>query len=137
MKIYWQYSSAIELGVESIDNQHKALMEKANQLNQQIVSQDKEKNSSEAARFLAQYIIEHISEEEAFMREIDYPQYQQHQKMHEAFIRKIESQLKLYDAEAPGEADFFKLSMLFNDWIVEHIQYADRALAQYYKQQQR
>lgn len=133
MKIYWQYSSAIELGIKNIDAQHKELMEKANHLNSQVDGRVLSEVTTDTARFLAQYVLDHFQEEEAFLREVNYPYYDEHKKLHDDFRVLIQERLNKLDQNTISFSDYYEISRMLNDWIMDHINRADRAMARYFK----
>jgi len=133
MKIYWQYSSAIELGIKNIDAQHKDLMEKANHLNSQVDGKALSEVTTDTARFLAQYVLDHFQEEEAFLREVNYPYYDEHIKLHDGFRAFIQERLNKLDQNTISYSDYYDISRMLNDWIMDHISRADRAIARYLK----
>ena len=130
----WQWSSAIELGIDSIDNQHKQLIERVNALGNQVDKTDKNKVGIDTINFLKQYIIEHFQEEEALQERINYPSYNDHKLMHQEFISRIDEVLKDYSDSEISLEIYYDLSRLLNEWIVEHIGFADIDIAKYMKE---
>lgn len=133
MKIYWQYSSAIELGLKNIDEQHRELMEKANQLNSQVDSGALSEVTADTARFLAQYVLDHFQEEESFLCEVNYPYFNEHKKLHNEYRALIQERLGKINQKTISFSDYYELSRMMNDWIMDHINRADRAVARYLK----
>ena len=127
------WNEKLTLGVETMDDEHKNLVEKINQLITQLQAQyDKEDKNALYNAFidLASYTQEHFSHEEKYMESIDYPQLNSHKKIHE----KLLTQVGLYGAQIQnGTLDDQKLITFLRNWLISHIMGVDM---QYAKHQQ-
>ena len=130
------WSDRYNVGISFMDEQHRKIIDIANDLHKGIFaleneSAEKSKGESFKAgiRAAVDYVKEHLSIEEEMMRSIDYPQYTEHKKAHEEFIRRV-----LQDA-ARFEAGDRRVGMQFvyflRDWLLEHIAVVDKGLALY------
>lgn len=133
MRSLWQWSSAIELGVEAIDNQHKELINHCNLLNNVDELNRKKILGDEAVNYLMQYINEHFEQEEALQQKVGYPRYEAHKKLHKHFTEQMEALKSEFDQKGMTIEAFFELSTTLNDWIVTHIGMEDKALADFIK----
>lgn len=118
------------LGVESIDQQHKHLIEIANRVYDALKNQfyvDKYDKIVEILKELKDYTIYHFDEEEKFMKEIGYEGYFMHKIEHQKFIEKVQA----IDLEKIDEDQDKYLLDIFNfiaDWLVKHILEKDKAI---------
>lgn len=126
--IKWREDYSI--GVESIDQQHKHLIEIAGRVYDALKNQfyvDKYDKIVEILKELEDYTIYHFGEEEKFMKEIGYEGYFMHKIEHQKFIEKIQS----IDLENIDEEQDKYLLDIFNfiaDWLVNHILEKDKAI---------
>jgi hemerythrin len=97
-----------------------------------LVGEGKKKEAIEYYSLtLARYVVEHFAHEEAFMKEIGYPQLAEHAQLHENFKKSFMQSLpKLasYDEAAFRAA----LSDAFT-WIITHIGRTDQRYARYHQ----
>lgn len=117
----------LELGIETIDNQHKTLVHRVNLL-MQAVKNPNVKDIIEARTFFIDYVFTHFKSEEAFMDIIGYPDKDAHKEEHMAFLEKI-ARFK----NAPTSPETLKEMLDWStDWLVNHICGTDKKIAAYY-----
>lgn len=119
-------------GNEMIDNQHKELIGKIDDL---LKSCEDRSNQSGAARllnYLADYTDFHFHAEEEFQKEIGYPGLAEHVAKHDEFRKTVH---ELYDMlveeEGPSDAFVEKVLSSVRDWLFYHIKGFDRSVAEY------
>mgnify|MGYP003492147702 CR=1 FL=1 len=96
MAIEW--TPNLSVGVTSIDQQHKTLFDKANELFEAGKNNKTKEFISEMLDFLDAYTKQHFQSEEAYMRSINYPGYDDQKKLHTDFIAALANLKKEYDA---------------------------------------
>ncbi len=120
-----------EIGVESIDKQHKQLFVTINRL---LALGDEEGKKEwvcrEGVKYLKNHVIEHFQHEEDYMRSIDYPDYEIHKRLHYDFQNNTLPSLE----EELGETDFSEEAMrhflgVSIGWLLAHTQTEDQAIA--------
>lgn len=77
-----------------------------------------------------EYAYSHFEDEERFMREIDYPNYLEHQKIHQKLTEQVEEFLALYKANS---LDIDAFVYFVKDWLVNHILKVDMLIMEYKK----
>jgi len=128
--VTWQDNYA--LGMNEIDEQHKMLFDIMNRLWAAIV-----RNADSAAvagilEDLERYTVLHFTEEETFMRSIDYPNFDEHVTYHRKFVQKIVEEKALAQK---GERVSLDLLHFLRDWLVNHILIEDkRYVAQFHSE---
>lgn len=80
------YDDSLSTGVRNIDDQHKELFDKINNL---LAACREGKGKEEVAKvmqFLSDYVIDHFGTEERYMVTYRYPDYPSHKARHEEFV---------------------------------------------------
>ena len=71
--MYINWDLTLDIGIDSIDNQHKELF---NRLDQLLSSIDEGRSNDEVIKtldFLEEYVVKHFNEEEEIQNKINYP----------------------------------------------------------------
>jgi hemerythrin len=82
-KIIW--NNKFCTGIAEIDGQHNRIISQINYLIDNLNSEDKAYLNGEIIRKLDKYSKEHFFTEEEFLRKINYPNREDHLKLHQAF----------------------------------------------------
>ncbi len=128
---FMPWSQALQLGIESIDNQHKWLVDATNRLHDEI-SQPAPNRAviAEILEGLVDYTMNHfLMEEDLFLR-LGYPETAAHKAEHNGFTAKaMDLLLQLEDG-----ADLGAEAMdLLKNWLQHHILQVDRAYVPFLK----
>lgn len=119
--------ASIELGIPSIDAEHRGQLERMNALGTGIARGGTPEQIADDLADLIDYLDAHFNTEKKLMREQRYPRANAHLEDHEAavaLLRELRERL--------GAGDLAALEQLLRTlrgWLVSHIQTADRALA--------
>ncbi|MDP4153094.1 MAG: bacteriohemerythrin [Bacillota bacterium] len=125
------WTNDLAVGVDLIDEEHKALFEKANELYEAGKNRRAMEFISEMFDFLDEYTKKHFNDEEKFMLEINYPEYDLQKKLHSEFIGKL-SELKAEFARSGGNiALIIEANQLVLNWLTKHISFQDKKIGQY------
>ena len=123
-KSYIEWDDAYSVGIDSIDEQHKRLINLINQLQTAVDYSTGEEFEREALDELVDYTKTHFSYEEELMEKYAYPEYEPHKAQHAKMINEVEAVLAEYEADhdrAMRRAlDFLK------DWLINHINGTDK-----------
>lgn len=76
----YQWDDSLSVGVELIDDQHKLLIQRLNDVNDAIEESLGETQIVKTLEFLIQYTDYHFSTEEKNMKATEYPGYESHKK---------------------------------------------------------
>jgi len=119
------------IGVETVDEQHKGLFALTNDLYE--ACQGSGAVASEHFKGVLQkavsYVAQHFSTEEEIMKKTDDPGYDEHQKEHDLFVRKV---IKEASALEQGGEDAPMVFMNFlRDWIAKHVTGTDIKIGQH------
>lgn len=116
------------IGVSKMDEEHQILVDKINHL---ILAMNKNKMDSISKKFvdLSNYVVEHFTDEEKFLEEINYPQLASHKKIHENLISNMK---EFEDSIASDNLDKRELASFLQNWLITHILGVDMKYANFY-----
>lgn len=123
-----QAQTLIRIGVKTIDEQHKSLFEmmaKARTL------EGNEAELGNMIKTIEDYIIRHFSEEEKYMLNKNYPEFQSHRGAHVTFMKefseiKVDFHLKDSSAKIAEKLDY-----LLREWWINHVANLDKKLGDF------
>ncbi len=120
-KIIW--NERFSVGVSKIDDQHKKLIRMINMLIENYGAGYDSEIVSDLLTELVKYSQYHFDEEERYMIEADYPDYQAHEALHEEFIEKI----SIFCMDVMEAKDSVSREMLtyLSEWLKNHILVSD------------
>jgi len=123
---FMPWTKDLELGIPTIDEQHKKLVAMINSLHRAV-----EKNDAAGAKRVLQELIEytgyHFGTEEKFFDQYGYPETDAHKTIHKKLVDKVLAFKRKFDA---GE-EFLSQELLnfLKDWLINHIGFTDRKYA--------
>ncbi len=119
-----------KVGIDKIDEQHRQLFDKIEQLLEIAKSGDKRSNQQkcmEIIDFLVDYTVFHFNTEEALQRERKYVSYAQHVKIHTEFKNTVQAYKELLGKDFTAKTlKSFIGTMLA--WLVNHVCVCDRKI---------
>lgn len=124
---YWDWDESMEIGISSIDQQHRQIVDHINTLSEAVLRRDR-KQVSDVLDELVKYTINHFSFEEFLMQHGEYPAFDNHRKVHEMFRdRVLNYQSRLDRGDDIGRELLRDLKV----WLSDHIQRDDRHYVPY------
>ena len=124
-----QWEPRLAVGVPMIDQQHKELIQALNALLTAMASSQGKEQVAKLLEFLGQYTVSHFAAEEQIMARHRYPQAQQHQLEHEAFIGEFKKLAADFQKSGPTTGLAIKLNGKVCEWLRDHIAKSDTQLA--------
>lgn len=122
--VVWQHKYSLDM--EEIDDQHKMLFDIMNRLWSAIVRRAESKELGNILEDLERYTVLHFTEEETFMRSINYDAFDEHINYHRHFVKYIQTEK---EAALAGKMVSLELLHFLRDWLVNHILVEDRKYA--------
>lgn len=126
---YVEWKQDYSVGIDSIDDQHKRLLNLINQLQTAVDYSTGDQFEREALDELVDYTKTHFSYEEGLMRDNDYPDYEPHKAQHEKMFKKVQEVLAEYeqdhDTAMSNAAEYLK------SWLINHINGTDKEYSSY------
>jgi hemerythrin len=130
-----QWTSDLSVGVDEIDDQHKELFQRLNNLRIAMGQGKSRAEIGKTVKFLQDYVVEHFATEERHMGRYGYPAFGAHKAEHEAFIKDFSAfKKKLENIEIHGGITSFlaiEMQRRLYDWLINHIGRIDKALGNY------
>jgi hemerythrin-like metal-binding protein len=123
-KRYVEWKDEYSVGIDSIDQQHKKLLNLINQLQTAVDYSTGEEFEREALDELVDYTKTHFTYEEGLMEQNDYPDFEPHKAQHVEMFNKVEEVLAEYDKD-PDTAMSNAVEYL-KDWLIKHINGTDK-----------
>jgi len=124
------WNDSLELGIKSIDDQHKRLVEMICALHEAMRTGQGKGQVEHIVKGLEDYAVEHFGYEESLMEKYKYPGYLNHRKEHDDFVRKVMTfgeEFRANKAALTTEVmDFLK------NWLVGHIKGTDKKYAPFF-----
>jgi len=124
-----EWKDDYSVGIDSIDQQHKKLLNLINQLQTAVDYSTGEQFEREALDELVDYTKTHFTYEEGLMRDNDYPDFEPHKAQHEKMFEKVKEVLAEYeqdqDTAMANAAEYLK------DWLINHINGTDKEYSSY------
>ena len=126
-----KWDNSMDTGIELIDDDHKTLIKLINQLQNATQYNVDDKSIDTIMDKLINYTKYHFDREEFLMRNNNYPDYENHKKLHEDMIAKMAECMKKYKDD-PNHTIDDALNFLTN-WLIKHIKGNDREYIPYLK----
>jgi hemerythrin-like metal-binding protein len=120
------WNTAYSVGNDSLDKQHRQILEMINDLFSAIKQGNDRDAVEPLLRRMIQYVETHFADEERFMQEYGYPEFAYHKGLHDRLRRRT--------ADLRAQADFVvgeDLLRFLKNWWLEHIQEEDQQYTPY------
>jgi hemerythrin len=117
--------------VEKIDDQHRELIKRFNQLGEAVWEGKGKEAVGDMIKFLAEYTVEHFSDEEELMRIYEYPKAESHRQAHKDFVKKVGDLINDLHAREFDSPLVISVVNKLGDWTRMHIRVMDKELGSY------
>ena len=128
-KRYIEWKDDYSVGIDSIDQQHKRLVNLINHLQTAVDHSTGEEFEREALDELVDYTKTHFKYEEGLMEQNDYPDYEPHKAQHQKMIGEVEQVLSEYETD--HDAAMNHATEFLRDWLINHINGTDKEYSSY------
>ena len=115
-------------GVESVDAQHRELIEQINQLHLACLSGTGRPELLKLLAFMGRYAKDHFSNEEGVMRKHRCPAHEQNKAAHAQFLREHQRLVETVTREGATTSAVLQLHEMLGNWLRNHICTVDTAL---------
>ncbi len=126
------WSNDYVLGIDVIDEQHRRLFAYFEEIDDAI-SEGSAAKVTAVVHGLVEYAISHNSYEEELMLEADYPELEEHRRVHESFKARANK----YVRRLENNTDPFKVAeqvrIYLGLWLISHVKQDDRDYVPYVK----
>ncbi len=118
-----RWSDSLSVGIDSIDNQHKKLIDLINELFKHINSGSAKETVGKTLGALVDYTGTHFQNEEKLFAKYDYPEQMNHKEMHRKLVAQV---VEFQNQFKNGEKDVsLELMEFLKDWLIKHIKQTD------------
>jgi hemerythrin len=124
-----QWTSAMSVGVEELDNDHKVLIKVINDLDANAGSESRRDVVRQCLLALRRYAEFHFAREEKVMSACNYPSLDVHKGEHRDFVKQIQEVTARFDAGPEDVAGIVNQELLgyLKNWLNHHILIEDMA----------
>lgn len=130
ISIVWSDDFAI--GIDIIDSQHQRLFKYFQEIEQCIAAEDVSA-VEQLCRGLIDYAVSHNSFEESLMEKADYPMFEAHHRVHEAFKQRAQGYLARLDNGTEPLKIAREMRTDIGLWLINHIKHEDKHYSPYVK----
>lgn len=129
-----QWNGSLTVGVELIDEQHKMLIQRLNNMSKAIESKQGPGEISKTLSFLIEYTHFHFSVEEKHMKANNYPGLEHHLTQHEEFRSTLANLEKEFEEEGATQILADSIDTFLVNWLIKHISEVDLAFGTFLKE---
>ena len=122
-EVTWTDDLSVE--VELIDEQHKMLIERLNNLSKAVAQNLGPSKITETLDFLVEYTEFHFTTEERYMAENDYDGLEVHKAKHDEFKVTLANLVEDFKEEGATNTLASSIDTLLVNWLLEHIKGVD------------
>jgi len=124
-----------KIGVELVDSQHEELFRRLGDFIVTVRSeQDKEEKRKAIEKtldFMGEYVVTHFNAEEALQKKYNYPDYENHHKIHEDFKAEIAEFKEKYKENNYDEDFVLEFSGRLLTWLINHVASTDQDIGKH------
>ncbi len=130
MSNFVEWTDALSVGIEEIDEQHKLLVDLVNKMHEAIHQRHGSEVVNSILKDLADYTRIHFAVEESLMRILNYPDYEAHKEIHEELLHSVTD---LQEKVATGKKSIgFELMHFLKTWLTKHIMEEDMQYSSFF-----
>ncbi len=129
MVIVWKKELAT--GNEEIDNQHKELFRRFNNLQSACKQGRGLDELSNLLTFLGEYVRSHFALEEQLQIDHDYPGYLKHKEQHDDFIHNFKELEDQLNTKGTTSTLLMQTNYVLVNWLTRHFIWTDKDLAKF------
>ena len=119
------WNDSLSVGVDLIDEQHKMLIERINNLSNAVAKYMGHTRIIETLLFMTEYADFHFSTEERYMRDLNYPAIEHHLKQHEEFKNMLNTLEADFKEDGATKVVSRSINTFLGNWLINHIKIVD------------
>ena len=125
------WSDDLSVGIEVIDDQHKALLQRLNDVSKAAEIQQGESEVTKSLSFLSEYADHHFSAEEKHMEATGYPGLEEQKAKHKEFMDTLADLEKDFIEEGANRPLADAINVFLLNWLTNHIKGMDKNFGTY------
>jgi hemerythrin-like metal-binding protein len=114
-----EWNDSYSVGVESMDKQHRMLIDSLNELHSAMLNGRAHQMTGELLEKLVKYTNYHFHSEEEIMKAANFPDFDAHHQKHEDLVKEVNVFLDRY--RSGEELINLHLMTFLRDWLNSHI----------------
>jgi len=126
------WSDKLELGIASIDEQHRELVKMVNELHRAMKLKRGAREAGYVLEQLADYTVYHFGHEEKLFEIHQYPDRMNHKVIHDELVSKVVEFKTQFDKGKAGLS--MDLMVFLTDWLKNHIMKTDKAYVPFFRE---
>lgn len=131
----FKWTEDLAVGIEKIDDQHKELFDKVNDLLQAMKNRVAKEKLGEIIDFLEGYVKHHFHDEEHFMKLYQYPGLNKQKEEHEKFNNEFEEIKNEFLDKGYASVITIRVQKKICDWLIKHTSTLDKDLGKFLREQ--
>ncbi len=124
-----------KVGVPQIDSQHEELFARVTTFVETLRSDkewdEKVNQVNETLEFMKDYVVTHFRDEEAYQKEIGYPESESHKKVHSDMVAYVAMVSEQYEKNGYEETLIQQFAGKLLTWLINHVAADDQKIADY------
>jgi len=132
------WKDGYKIGIDKIDEQHKELFLRVTDflfsLRKEGNSEDKLAKVKETLEFMQSYVVIHFDTEEAYQKEINYPELLAHKEIHNQFKQEVSTFTEQFNVKNYDEVQAQKFASMLLAWLIKHVIIYDRKIADFVRE---
>ena len=129
-----EWKESLSVGIDAIDDQHKSLIERLNQVSAALASNQGEKEVARTLDFLIKYTNYHFSKEEGYMSQYNYPGLTEQRETHEALVRMLVGFEEEFIEDGANKNLANAIDVFLVNWLTKHIEGLDVKFGDFLKE---
>ena len=132
MANFVSWNTSYNVGVDSVDKQHRHLVDLINALYGACLDEKSvlDETFRNVMKELVEYVMIHFKDEEKIMESINYPGLAAHKQQHELFVKEVLAAVNAYKSGRQFVPNAFV--RVLRDWLFNHILIDDKEWARHY-----
>lgn len=131
-----EWHEDLELGLETIDNEHRELIESYETLYQRMKVGMGYDYCIELLNYLKDYVTTHFQNEELFLEKINYPNLDNHRELHSSFKEEVLHIANKLENQEIDNQTLIRFNLFVKNWWLYHILIEDKDYMTFYKNNQ-
>lgn len=130
--MFIEWSDKLKIGIESIDEEHRLLIEEFEQLYNLMREGKGHSFFDELLDFLETYIEKHVVNEERIQEIMGYDKSEEHKMIHQMFKAQVNSIINEHQGKDVTDHDLLEINRFLHSWLSNHILVEDMKIGEFY-----
>jgi hemerythrin len=123
------------LGVALIDEQHRELFRRVSDfvevLRSSVAWEQRVEKVNETMNFMKDYVVTHFYDEEEYQKQIGYPEFTVHKKIHNDMVKYVADVANQYKQKGYDERLMQQFAGKLIAWLINHVAFEDQKIADF------